>query len=115
MPGIVAIFTKMPAEFAGDELTRMIGTLRHERFYTSGSWSDRTSGVYVGWVARPNSFLDKMPVRNETGDIVLAFSGEEFPEPETKQRLKQRGHEFDETGPAYLAHLYEDAARFHSA
>lgn len=112
MPGIVAIFTKMPAEFAGDQLTRMIGTLRHERFYTSGSWSDKTSGVYVGWVARPNSFLDKTPVKNETGDIVLAFSGEEFPEPETKQRLKERGHEFDETGPAYLAHLYEDDRLF---
>ncbi len=88
MPGIVAIFTKMPAELAGDQLTRMIGTLRHERFYTSGSWSDKTSGVYVGWVARPNSFLDKAPVRNETGDIVLAFSGEEFPEPETKAAIE---------------------------
>jgi hypothetical protein len=43
---------------------------------------------------------------------VLAFSGEEFPEPETKQRLKERGHEFDETGPAYLAHLYEDDRSF---
>ena len=33
---------------------------------------------WLGWVARKGSFADGMPVRNERGDVVLAFGGEEF-------------------------------------
>ena len=68
--------------------------------------------MYVGWVARKDSFSDGMPLRNERGDVVLVFSGEEFPEPGTVQHLKERGHEFDVAGPSYLAHLYEEDPSF---
>ncbi len=68
--------------------------------------------MYVGWVARKDSFSDGMPLRNERGDVVLVFSGEEFPEPGTAQRLKERGHELDVAGPSYLAHLYEEDPSF---
>src|SRR5207249_2687289 len=40
------------------------------------------------------------------------FSGEEFPEPGTARRLKERGHRLDHGGPSYLAHLYEDDPSF---
>src|SRR5271156_5624070 len=112
MPGIVALITKMPREVALPQLLRMVEVLRHESFYTVGTWIDESSGVYVGWAARKGSFSDGMPLRNERGDVVLAFSGEEFPEPGTAQRLMRQGHEFDATGPSYLVHLYEDSPSF---
>jgi len=81
MPGIVGLITKMPREWAEPQLLRMVKALRHESFYTTGTWIDEPSGVYVGWIARENSFSDGMPLRNGAGDVVLAFSGEEYPTP----------------------------------
>lgn len=86
----------------------MVATLVHEKFYVSGTWSDESLGVYVGWVARQGSFSDGMPLRNEQGDVTLVFSGEEYPEPGTKQRLQQKGHQLDKTPASYLVHLYEE-------
>ena len=53
-----------------------------------------------------------MPLRNERDDVVLIFSGEDYPEPGTARRLKERGHGCEETGPSYLVHLYEDDPDF---
>ena len=78
----------------------------------TGTWIDESLGIYVGWIARKGSFADGMPVRNEQGNVVLVFSGEEFPEPDTESRLKSRGHQLDATGPSYLAHLYEEDTAF---
>jgi asparagine synthase (glutamine-hydrolysing) len=112
MPGIVAIITKVPQEQAIPQLMRMVESLRHESFYTTGTWIDEASGVYVGWVMRKGSFSHGMPLRNERGDVVLAFSGEEFPEPGTAQRLRAQGHELDVEGPSYLVHIYEEDPSF---
>lgn len=81
MPGIVALITKRPRASALPQLLGMVEALRHEPFYTVGTWIDESSGVYLGWVARRSSFSDGMPLRNEKGDVVLAFAGEEFPDP----------------------------------
>ena len=83
MPGIVGLITRMPREQAEPVLLRMVETLRHENFYVTGTWVDEALGVYVGWVARKNSACESMPLRDERGDVVLVFSGEEFPEPGT--------------------------------
>src|SRR3989449_1229141 len=112
MPGIVGLHTRMPPKRAVSELVRMIEALRHESFYVTGMWMDESLGVYVGWVARKDSFSDGMPLRNERGDVVLVFSGEEFPEPATARRLKELGHRLELTGPSYLVHLYEEDACF---
>jgi asparagine synthase (glutamine-hydrolysing) len=112
MPGIVGLITRMPRGEAELELRQMVETLCHESFYVTGVWADESLGVYVGWIARKESFSDRMPLRNERGDVVLVFSGEEFPEPKTLQRLRERGHEMDVTGPSYLAHLYEEDPSF---
>jgi asparagine synthase (glutamine-hydrolysing) len=90
----------------------MVKCLHHEPFYTCGTWSDREHGIYVGWVARRGSFADGMPVRNEDGEITLFFSGEEFPEPDLKKALRQRGHQFSNEESSYLVHRYEDEADF---
>src|SRR5207245_749406 len=68
--------------------------------------------VYVGWCARKDSFSASMPLRNEGGDVVLVFSGEEFPEPDMARRLKARGHTLDIEGPEYLVHWYEEDPSF---
>lgn len=112
MPGIVGLVTQMPREEAERELLQMVEALRHENFYVAGMRADESMGVYVGWVARKGSFSDGMPLRNERGDAELVFSGEEFPEPGTAQRLKERGHQLDVAGPSYLVHLYEEDSSF---
>jgi asparagine synthase (glutamine-hydrolysing) len=112
MPGIVGLITKKPQQQAVPQLMRMVESLRHEPFYTTGTWINESLGVYVGWVARGASFSDGMPLRNERGDVVLAFSGEEFPEPGTARRLKEQGHELDLDGSSYLVHLYEEDPSF---
>jgi asparagine synthase (glutamine-hydrolysing) len=112
MPGIVGLISEMPRERAETELARMIEVLCHESFYATGTWIDESLGVYAGWVARKGSFSDGMPLRNERGDVVLIFSGEEYPEPGTAQGLKQQGHHVDISGPSYLVHLYEEDPEF---
>ena len=112
MPGVVGLITRMPQETAEGELLQMVQSLRHESFYSTGTWCDESLGVYVGWVAREGSFAAEMPLRNERGDITLVFSGEEFPEPGTANRLKQRGHQLNADGPGYLVHLYEEDPAF---
>src|SRR5881397_2766321 len=107
MPGIVGLLTSMPRERAERELLRMVGALRHENFYGTGTWVDESLGVYVGWVVRKGSFADGMPLRNERGDIVLVFSGEEFPESGTTRRFAEGRNGLDARGPSYLVHLYQ--------
>ena len=112
MPGIVGVVTKRPREWAEPQLLRMVTSIRHESFYTTGTWIDEPSGVYVGWAALENSFCAGMPVQNEHGDVVLIFSGEEYPEPGIAGRLKKRGHTLEDDGPSYLVHLYEEDPSF---
>ena len=112
MPGIVGLLTKMPRKLAELELIRMVDALRHENFYVTGTWVDEFLGIYVGWIVRKGSFSDGMPLRNEREDVTLIFSGEEFPEPGTARRLKERGHGLDPNGPEYLVHLYEEDPSF---
>ena len=112
MPGIVGVITKLPRAAAEQQLLTMVKCLHHEPFYTCGTWSDPEYGVYVGWVARRGCFADDMPVRNENGEITLFFSGEEFPDPDLKETLRQRGHQFSNEQSSYLVHRYEDEADF---
>src|SRR5260370_35094608 len=53
-----------------------------------------------------------MPLRSERGDVTLVFSGEEFAEPATARRLKEKGHALKREGPSYLIHLYEEDPAF---
>jgi asparagine synthase (glutamine-hydrolysing) len=50
-----------------------------------------------------------MPVWNETGDIGLIFSGEDFADPSEVDALKGRGHSFGAGKGSYLVHLYEES------
>jgi asparagine synthase (glutamine-hydrolysing) len=112
LPGIVGLITNRPAADAERELREMVRTLCHESFYTNGIWTDPARGIYVGWVARRGSFADGMPLENESGEVNLVFSGEEYPDPGTATTLKQRGHAVEADGPSYLVHRYEDEPDF---
>src|SRR5690349_11872656 len=112
MPGIVGLITKMPRQVAEPQLQRMVAALCHETSYLTGTWIDESIGAYIGWVLRRGSFADGMPLRNERGDAVLVFAGEEYPEPGARQALKTRGHELDSDGPSYLVHLAEEDQEF---
>jgi asparagine synthase (glutamine-hydrolysing) len=112
MPGIIGLITRLPRERAEQELCQMAELLRHEDFYVTGTWIDESLGVYAGWVARKGSFSDGMPLRNERGDLTLLFSGEEFPDPYTVARLKERGHDVKSDGAGYLVHVAEEDPSF---
>lgn len=113
MPGIVGLITRtLPNATAERELLEMVGCLRHEPFYSSGTWTDSAQGVYVGWVARQGSFADGMPLYNECRDTTVVFSGEEFSEPGIVNALRARGHAVESEGPSYLVHRHEEEADF---
>ena len=52
------------------------------------------------------------PYANESSEVTLVFSGEEFPEPGTVAALKGRGHSVAQGGAAYLVHRYEEEPEF---
>lgn len=112
MPGIVGFITKEPRESAEPKLRRMVQAICHESFYNTGTWVDESLGVYVGWAIQKDSFADGQPLLNERQDVVLVFSGENYPEPGTAAGLKSRGHQLEAKGPSYLVHLYEEDPEF---
>jgi asparagine synthase (glutamine-hydrolysing) len=112
MPGLVGLISKMPREQAEKQLSGMLEALCHQDFYVSGIWIDDSLGVSAGWVARRGSFAERMPLRNERGDVTLLFSGEEFPERGIIEALKEHGHSIEPNAPSYLVHRYEDETNF---
>ena len=112
MPGVVGFLTRLPRECAEDELQRMLDVVRHQDLCPIGTWREESLGLYIGWVTRRGASSGEMPLRNEAGDVVLFFSGEEFQEPGTIRRLRQRGHQLDEDGSSYLVHQYEEDPSF---
>lgn len=112
MPGIVGLITKRGSSWAQPQLETMLATVRHERFYRTGSYSDEPSGLYVAWTALENSFADGMPLCNEDGTAQLIFSGEDFPEPGSRKRLETLGHKVKSSAADYLVHTYEEENNF---
>ena len=112
MPGIVGLITKMPPQRAEQELGRMVSSVRHEPFYETGTWTDERLGVYVGWTARTGSLPGALPLRDQTGDVVLVFSGEEFSAPETLQQSSGSGPADGTQGSPNLLELYKEGANF---
>jgi asparagine synthase (glutamine-hydrolysing) len=112
MPGIVGLITKQPSSNATAQLSDMLESISHEIFYSTGTLTDESLGVYIGWTALRGSLSDGMPLHNERGDISLIFSGEEYPDPQTRHRLQSQGHLIGQTECEYLVHLYEEDQSF---
>jgi asparagine synthase (glutamine-hydrolysing) len=108
MPGIVGIIAKKPAAENQAALGAMLKCMVHESFYVSGSWSDEKLGLWIGWTGLKDSFSDCMPVWNESRDICLIFSGEDFADQQDVDALRAKGHVFESGNASYLVHLYEE-------
>ena len=79
MPGIVGIVTRNPNEdHVGSQLSTMLSTLLHERFYSHGTYKSIDLGCHIGWAIHKDSYSDCNPIINATKDVVMVFSGEHF-------------------------------------
>ncbi len=78
MPGITGFISTAGIPNRQATLDQMVGSMRHEPFYTSGTLLQKESGLGVGWVSHPGSFSGCDPVWNERLDIGLVFAGEHF-------------------------------------
>jgi asparagine synthase (glutamine-hydrolysing) len=75
---------------------------------------DESLGVYLGWALHRGSFCDGMPLVNERRDVVLVFSGEEYPDPEIVATLRRQGHALDSNPASSLVHCCEADPSFPS-
>ncbi len=112
MPGIVGLQTRMPRGWAEAQLKVMVECLQHESFYIAGTWVDESLGLYVGWIARRNSFSEDMPLRNENGNLTLIFSGEDFSDPEFDQDRSASGVRNMVSPFSYLVRRAESETNF---
>jgi asparagine synthase (glutamine-hydrolysing) len=108
MPGLAGILGPGRSEDRSAAVSRMVAVMRHEPFYTSGTYAAPGSALWAGWVGLRGSFSDGMPVWNEKRDIGLIFSGEDFTEPGEVARLKAAGHDVSPGKAGYLVHSYEE-------
>ena len=96
---------------AGDEearLNTMIQSMRHEPFYSYGSFCDKTKGIFVGYTTLQGSFSDCLPIYNETNEILLFLTGEVYPDSSVIHSLQSRGHQFNPDDASFLVHLFEE-------
>jgi asparagine synthase (glutamine-hydrolysing) len=108
MPGIVGIISQRPSEQYYALVKSMVNCLKHEPFYTDGTYINEKLGLWSGWACHEGAFGDCLPIWNEKKDICLLFSGEDFADQADIDALRMRGHEFASDDASYLVHLYEE-------
>lgn len=106
MPGLVGLITRMSRPEAELRLKKMLNAIRHEDFYSSGTWIDESLGVYVGWTALKDSLCERMPLYNEKRDLCLILSGEEY----SDDRIRVRSQESAD-GSVECAYLARECER----
>lgn len=78
MPGIVGIISRRPPDECQFLVNAMIGSMKYEPFYASGTCFVPEMGVYGGWVAHEGSFAAHQSAHRDRNDVTLLFSGECF-------------------------------------
>ncbi len=106
MPGIVGIISRTPSAEHSALVNSMVKCLKHEPFYTEGTYVNAELGLCSGWACHKGAFDDCLPIWNERKDVCLLFSGEDFPDQADVDALR-RSHEFGLDDASYLVHLYE--------
>ncbi|MEC4749584.1 hypothetical protein [Methylomicrobium sp. Wu6] len=107
MPGIVGIFGRDINKESSSTLTKMLESMVHETFYTSGSYTNEQLHLSVGWVNHKDSFSDCLPIWNKTKDICLIFSGEDFSDERFSPTRNQSFEGSFHLNANYLLDLYE--------
>jgi len=108
MPGIVGIISQQLSGEYPALVRSMVKCLMHEPFYRGGIYINEDLGLWSGWACHEGTFPDGLPMWNETKDICLIFSGENFADRADVDALRTRGHEFASDDASYLVHLYEE-------
>jgi asparagine synthase (glutamine-hydrolysing) len=108
MPGITGIIGAGSAVERHQQVLAMTQSLVHEKFYKSGTFTDESLGLAVGWACHEGTFADCMPIWNEARNICLIFSGDDFADPRQVSALQQKGHQFTANDASYLVHQYEE-------
>ena len=108
MPGIVGIISQRPSKQYDALVKSMVKCLKHEPFYSDGTYTNEELGLWSGWACHKGAFGDCLPIWNEKKDICLLFSGEDFTDQADIDALRMRGHEFGPNDASYLVHLYEE-------
>ena len=108
MPGIVGIISLRPSEQHDALVKSMVRCLKHEPFYSDGTYINEKLGLWSGWACHQGAFGDCLPIWNEKKDICLLFSGEDFADQADVDALRTRGHDFGSGDASYLVHLYEE-------
>jgi len=108
MPGIAGIIERGSPDERRQKLLAMTQCLMHEPFFKSGDLSDDGLDLAVGWACHAGTFADCLPVWNETHDICLIFSGEDFADAREIESLRKKGHQFTTDNASYLVHQYEE-------
>lgn len=111
MPGISGILAPHWSDRESSLLANMHRGMSRESFDVTDSLVLSSAGLGVAWVQHQGSFADCLPVWNETKDICLVFSGENFADDSLIDGLRVRGHSFRPGCADYLVHLYEEAGR----
>ena len=88
MPGLVGLIGRGPLNNQ-NTLDRMLQSIRHERFYSCGTFADESLGLSVGWAVHPRGFSDCMPIWNRARDCVLFLHGEHHPDREQAATLAE--------------------------
>lgn len=108
MPGILGIIGCGNHDLKVKKIQDMIKPMLHEPYYSYGTYFNNNLGVYIGWVSHNDSFDSCNPIWNETNDICIIFSGENFIDQFEIDLLRKKGHFFEPDNASYLVHLYEE-------
>ncbi len=108
MPGLAIIIDRGPKARNENQLNQMLGSMQHEPFYSSGTYSNEQAGLYVGWACHPGSYCDCMPIKNERGDRLLFFYGENHADASDFNRLRSHGNPLKKHDASYVLRLFEE-------
>ena len=107
MPGITGIIRRERYHGIERDLRLMTEAMRHESFYAGGQYINRDVGLYIGWVAHPNTLGACMPFVSQDNQVVLIISGEHF---QTHHGSVSRSHEgIREQSGEHFLHLYRES------
>jgi asparagine synthase (glutamine-hydrolysing) len=112
MQALVGLITTMPADAAAGKLAQMLWALSPGRASKTEVCQESSLGVYAAIAGEALQSSGSNLLRNEQSDFLLAFSGEEYPDPQSIALLRARGHSFDPEGQSYLVHLAEEEPAF---
>jgi len=106
--GFAGFISSDPRVHRGDILGSMLNALARNPAHQQGTYVNPQLGLSCGWISHQGAVGDSLPLWNETRDVCLIFSGEDFTDADEIAKLKKQGHSFDAIDGSYLVHLYEE-------